>query len=386
MLHGKEPQSSKPEELDRAAQGGFASLVSRTMDQDFTVSAATTGNVDGNDAQSEASSKPNWVSNMQLLIICFLISGFFTVLTYFLPVIRNLPVFGTVAANTWLWTLNPSLAYVGQGVIMGTETTLHMTLGAIIGWGLLSPLAKFQGWAPGPVDDWEHGSKGWIVWVSLAIMLVDAVVSLTYVGSRSILHSPMMNFLGIFQRKVQKIKSHIIGFSPPQYSLLQTQDDIFSSQPGITDSRETCSDDEDEDQDEDEDIGDTGIIQYDDAPPHQLIGNKLVVFGLAASILLCIGTTHFVFGNLVPLFATIIAVLIALILSIMGVRALGETDLNPVSGISKLAQLLFAFIIPQSNKSSVLINLVAGAVVSLPFFANCTSAHEYILCFASCVY
>jgi uncharacterized oligopeptide transporter (OPT) family protein len=49
----------------------------------------------------------------------------------------------------------------------------------------------------------------------------------------------------------------------------------------------------------------------------------------------------------------------------MGVRALGETDLNPVSGISKLAQLFFALIIPQSNKSSVLINLVAGAIVSL---------------------
>jgi len=56
------------------------------------------------------------------------------------------------------------------------------------------------------------------------------------------------------------------------------------------------------------------------------------------------------------------AVLMALILSIMGVRALGETDLNPVSGISKLAQLFFALIIPQSNKNSVLINLVAGAV------------------------
>jgi uncharacterized oligopeptide transporter (OPT) family protein len=46
----------------------------------------------------------------------------------------------------------------------------------------------------------------------------------------------------------------------------------------------------------------------------------------------------------------------------MGVRALGETDLNPVSGISKLAQLFFALIIPQSNKNSVLINLIAGAV------------------------
>jgi OPT family oligopeptide transporter len=65
---------------------------------------------------------------------------------------------------------------------------------------------------------------------------------------------------------------------------------------------------------------------------------------------------------LVPFYAIIIAVFMALVLSIMGVRALGETDLNPVSGISKLAQLFFAIIIPQSNKNSILINLVAGAV------------------------
>lgn len=52
----------------------------------------------------------------------------------------------------------------------------------------------------------------------------------------------------------------------------------------------------------------------------------------------------------------------ALVLSIMGVRALGETDLNPVSGISKLAQLFFALIVPQSHPTSVLINLIAGAI------------------------
>ena len=51
---------------------------------------------------------------------------------------------------------------------MGPATTLHMLLGAIIGWGILSPLAKSKGWAPGPVEDWSSGSKGWIVWISLA--------------------------------------------------------------------------------------------------------------------------------------------------------------------------------------------------------------------------
>ena len=47
----------------------------------------------------------------------------------------------------------------------------------------------------------------------------------------------------------------------------------------------------------------------------------------------------------------------------MGVRALGETDLNPVSGISKLTQLLFALATPSSlSHYAVPINLLAGAV------------------------
>lgn len=46
----------------------------------------------------------------------------------------------------------------------------------------------------------------------------------------------------------------------------------------------------------------------------------------------------------------------------MGVRALGETDLNPVSGISKITQLFFALIIPSSNPNAITINLLAGAI------------------------
>lgn len=48
----------------------------------------------------------------------------------------------------------------------------------IVGWAILSPLAKFEGWAPGPVRDMSTGSRGWILWVSLAIMFSDSIVSL----------------------------------------------------------------------------------------------------------------------------------------------------------------------------------------------------------------
>lgn len=345
VLHGDGKQSTK-QELDAAAKGGFAALVPRD-------DAVPSNETDNTQTESEPESSHNdsdWASNLRLLVISFVVSGVATVLTYFFPILRNIPIFGATVAQSWLWTLNPSLAYVGQGIIMGTETTMHMLLGAVVGWAVLSPLAKFKGWAPGPVDDWEHGSKGWIVWVSLAIMLVDAVVSLTYIATRSLVTPGARRSAA---RLLERFRQSKFGDLMPKrshdYALLQGQDDSDSSDDDVA-AVEGPTD---------------ALIEEEDAPEDQLISNKIVMIGLALSILLCIVTIHTVFGDLVPLYATVIAVFMALVLSIMGVRALGETDLNPVSGISKLAQLFFALIIPQTHKSSVLINLVAGAVVSL---------------------
>ncbi|VBB77277.1 Putative oligopeptide transporter [Podospora comata] len=332
VLHGQ-TKGVEGAGVERKNPHGFASLVG---DDESSYEGEEVR--DGEEEDNKKSEE--WKRNVRLLIVCFLLSGISTFATYFLPVLRNIPIFGSVAASTWLWTLNPSLAYVGQGIIMGPATTLHMLLGAVVGWGVLSPLAKNKGWAPGPVSDWEHGSKGWIVWVSLAIMLADSVVSLGYLAFRSVrLYWPWMK--GVLPKSVRNL---LPGGRQGYASLLRT-DSSSESEDGGPLLAETEEEKE-----------------HDDAPPDQQISNKVVSIGLAASIIFCVGCIHYVFGDLVPLYATITAVFMALVLSIMGVRALGETDLNPVSGISKLAQLFFAFIIPQSNKSSVLINLVAGAV------------------------
>ncbi|KAG5985114.1 hypothetical protein E4U55_001363 [Claviceps digitariae] len=184
------------------------------------------------DARPDTSNSLDWASDIRLLVVCFVVSGAFTIATYFFPILRNIPIFGMVAADKWLWTLNPSLAYVGQGVIMGTETTLHMVLGSLIGWAFLSPLAKHKGWAPGPVDDWEHGSKGWIIWVSLAIMLVDAVVSLGYLGIRSILLSDLLNFKGYLKHRLRSqgyFGKYLLGGLHHRYALLQAEEEDDAS-------------------------------------------------------------------------------------------------------------------------------------------------------------
>ena len=39
-------------------------------------------------------------------------------------------------------------------------------------------------------------------------------------------------------------------------------------------------------------------------------------------------------------------------------RALGETDLNPVSGIGKISQIIFGFVAP----GDIIANLIAGGI------------------------
>lgn len=41
-------------------------------------------------------------------------------------------------------------------------------------------------WAPGPIDDWVSGGQGWILWVSLSIMVADSLVSFIVLSVKSV--------------------------------------------------------------------------------------------------------------------------------------------------------------------------------------------------------
>jgi OPT family oligopeptide transporter len=248
---------------------------------------------------------------------------------------------------------------------MGPATTLHMLLGAVLGWAILSPLAKTRSWAPGPVGDWETGSKGWIVWISLSIMLADSIVSLCWVTGQPLYHWTYQYGGEIVTRVRRKKWREIFKISKAkgQYTPGLPSDSSSSLAPSITNASEhphikhrlsTLSD-----------LTRTVSTPMEgpdkDAPSDQLVSTTTVLVGLTLSIMLCVITVHFVFYSLMPLPLTILSLPLALVLSVIGVRALGETDLNPVSGISKITQLIFAAI-TYHKPHAVLINLIAGAL------------------------
>ncbi|KAK5097964.1 OPT superfamily [Lithohypha guttulata] len=291
---------------------------------------------------NEEDMRQDWKKQIKFLLTAFAGSGLYTLIQYFIPVLHRLPIFGRYLADTWVWTLNPSPAYVGQGIIMGPATTLHMLLGAIIGWAVLSPVAKHKGWAPGPVDDWETGSKGWIVWVSLAIMLADAVVNLGWLVLR-----PVIYYGPQFARTTAERYKGSSDVKEFMWSHLSSSHFDYSR---VGDEDRTAKRGQDD--------------MPDDAPAHHLISGRAVSIWLPITLIICVVCVHITFGEYMPLSLNILALFLALLLSIMGVRALGETDLNPVSGISKLTQLLFALVQPTGKHAhhAIIINLLAGAI------------------------
>ncbi|CDM28546.1 hypothetical protein DTO013E5_1005 [Penicillium roqueforti] len=310
-----------------------------------------TGLLKDGDAEDQASKEQNWRSKMRILLGSFTVSGAYTLFSYFVPLVRAIPLFGVGMADNWLWTLNPSPAYIGQGIIMGPSTCMHMLFGAVLGWGVLSPLAKSRGWAPGPVNNWEDGSKAWIVWISLAIMLADSLVSLGWLVLRPILkYSPrwIAYFRSTRAGQWIALRLHSSQHSYINYSALEPEPHLLAHEDVAQHTLVTANEED-----------------KDDAPPSELISTRTVVILLPLTLLLNVACMHFVFGDIISPFLSTLATLLAVLLSIMGVRALGETDLNPVSGISKLTQLLFSLATPASHfsrRTALVTNLLAGAV------------------------
>jgi len=301
------------------------------------------------DTEDQAAHERDWRSKMRLLVGAFVVSGVYTLFSYFVPLVRDIPLFGLGLAHNWLWTLNPSPAYIGQGIIMGPETCMHMLFGAVLGWGILSPLAKGRGWAPGPVGSWEDGSKAWIVWVSLAIMLADSLISLGWLVVQPLVNrAPRFMNLSQSTRVGRWVALGLQSSDSRHHSYINYSALDPDGQPLPHESHVSTSVEEDE-----------------DAPPSQLISTRTVVILLPLTLILNIICMHYVFGDVMSPMLSSLATILAVLLSIMGVRALGSTDLNPVSGISKLTQLLFSLATPASHfsrRTALVTNLLAGAV------------------------
>ncbi|KAK0543998.1 OPT superfamily protein [Tilletia horrida] len=220
---------------------------------------------------------------------------------------------------------------------MGLPTSISMTAGAFVGWAILSPLAYYTGWASGEPLSGKDGSKAWLMWIALAIMCSESILGLVALFFTNADAAALKQWLHLstWQQKLKLVRNR-------------------SQQPGILDTGRDRQESEDDEEHE---------------PPSRLTSTRTVVIGLIASTILAVVLIQVAFTRTAaPIDAkhpsntspgsTILAILLALVLSILGARALGQTDLNPVSGLGKISQLVFAVTSP----GNVVANLIAGGI------------------------
>lgn len=124
------------------------------------------------------------VAKARALVWSSIAAGAYTLAYYFLPQLENPPlekwlgigVLATAAAWGFKLYFGPSL--LGAGFLMGPRVVLSLVLGTLLGWGVLGPLARSAGWAPGDIMNYQNGARGWILWPGVALMVCEALTSL----------------------------------------------------------------------------------------------------------------------------------------------------------------------------------------------------------------
>ena len=220
---------------------------------------------------------------------------------------ESLPKIGTMIGGHSMAKLtlqaDISLLNLGAGALVGLRTTVWMAVGATVCWAGVVPWAVNHGYIVTSPDAPNYFSRAakWCMWPGVTMLVVSGLVSFA-LKAKSIAEA---------LRSLKTMKSAV-------------------QNPG--EKSETREDAE--------------------------VPMRWFFWGLGAASLLCMVTQYVVF-QMNPL-QTIFAILLSCVLALVGTRALGETDVNPIGAMGKVTQLIFAAIAPGNPQT----NLMAAGITS----------------------
>ena len=289
-------------------------------------------------------------ASLRAALIAFAASACLAVAGFFIPVLNGVPAFSAVGLPTvtaWSWVFTLSLSYLGQGMIMGLNTCVSMFAGSIIAWGIIGPYAATQGWVVNPLSSSPTGGRGFLLWISLSILVSEAMAGV------------VLSFVSLFHAAVSLE-------ADPARALLPSD-----TLGGGYDERQLeggVHPDPDIDGEQDK-LNNASRGEVNEAP----LSSPLSTVAVSPSSLEVLPTSVWVSGlvatSAIAVFALIplahisfeeaaLAVAASLPISIIAVKCLGQTDLNPVSGLGKLTQVAFGVLFP----ANLVGNVIAGAV------------------------
>lgn len=244
------------------------------------------------------------VTKAKTLAIVAGVTSFFVFVAFFIPHIQTPPVPAILAHWGWHLYLSPML--LGGGMLTGSRAASILLLGAITGWSILGPIVFINKWTPGDIHKFD-GVRGWILWVGVAIMTSDSLVTL-------LLSSKMIasGLLSACRRLV----------------IFLTGVKIYVA-PGDEESEHVSI-------------------------PFWWWGGGLVVSTILATL---VGHHYFA----IQYYLIWLSIPLSALLSIIAARCCGETDINPVGSMGKVSQLVFAGLAPKQITTNLLSAGIASA-------------------------
>jgi len=283
-------------------------------------------------------------TNLLVMGITFLISGGWSLIVHFVPILGTFPLFSYCGApdlTKFGWVIGTDVSYCGMGMIMGHRVAWSTLLGAFIAYAVIAPIVSSNGFAPGPKPI-SHGDPDnaytWLLWPCVALMIGDAVASFCILLGK-------MGYALVVNAKKR-------GNDPQGTALSCAPADTIKQQTSLSSNA-----------DSDASRQQQPLLRrsdsFDPAPPSERVPLSWWSIGLLLTIILCVLLQSLMFREAGVLWwQVLIATILALFIAVLAIRALGETDMNPTSGIGKLAQLIIAAVAP----GNIVMNLVAGAI------------------------
>lgn len=203
------------------------------------------------------------------------------------------------ADQVWGWAWSWDFSFFGAGLMTPASTVWSFMLGEFIAYGVAGPLMVQNGYlsdAKGFTKPGNGSAQAWFLWPGIALMVFTAFGELG-VNGKSLWHGIMSGV-----REVRNIIRRL-------------------TKRGQL-------------------VDDSNYVSKDTVPAHLQVPtlwwtSGLLVSGVFTVVLMAVDFK-------VPVYSTILAILLSFILAFVGLQASGETDINPTGSIGKVTQLVFS--------------------------------------------
>ncbi|KAL1924008.1 uncharacterized protein VTP21DRAFT_7043 [Calcarisporiella thermophila] len=223
---------------------------------------------------------------------------------------------GLMAADEkWRWVFQWEFAFIGAGLMTPASTVLAFFGTTVIVYGIVGPLMLQSGYIAGAFGFGEKPTaQSFFLWPGVALMVFASFTEL-FLNYATLWRALKLGVLEV-GRKVASL-----------YARLK------SRRATATEARP------EEDAKADEKLGLDHKGGLEAEAEAEGVPALWWLSGIIASVILTCLIMGLFFG--IPVYQTLIAVVLAFILSFVGIQSLGETDINPTGSIGKVTQLAF---------------------------------------------